>query len=118
MTTANSKYFSGAAGINPPPQITVDPNLKPGDVVYIGDHTVSIGVLQGPPGPAGPPGVLTYEPLTDKWVVSDEDLAIPATSRTPELSFDVDGWRFSFASVEIARRVREKLMSMTLEGEL
>lgn len=94
-----------------------------GSMIYLGD-VLSNAQLQGvigPPGPPGPPGgVLTHDPISNNWVlsISDEEIAVPGTSQTPALHIDIDGWRFSFASVEIARKVREKLMSMTLEGEL
>lgn len=58
------------------------------------------GIIQGPPGPPGEP-------------------ALPDGVRpSPGVRFEIDGWEYSFPSVAAAEKVRDKLMAMTLEGEL
>lgn len=64
----------------------------------------TIPVLQGPQGPPGLDATL--------------DLTYPGTQPTPAVRFDIDGWTYSFPTFDAARAVREKLMQMTLEGEL
>jgi hypothetical protein len=59
-------------------------------------------LLQGPPGP-----------MPDL-----SDLPIPGTMQEAAIRFVVDGWEYRFRSIDHARNVREKLMNMTLEGEL
>lgn len=93
--------MSADAGADKPP-------LEMGDVVYLGDalaNVVFTGVVQGPPGPPGPVGEIS---LHTNYGAREE----------PALSFVVGGWEYSFPSKELARQVREKLISMTLEGEL
>lgn len=68
---------------------------------------MSLGsITQGPQGPQGPPGEVIFE-RSDRGVR-------PA----PAVRFEVDGWEYSFPTPEQARIVRDKLMKMTLEGEL
>jgi hypothetical protein len=62
--------------------------------------------LFGIPGPAGPQG----PPADDVWAAG--------TRPAPQFSFVVGAWEYSFPDKETARKVREKLMKMTLEGEL
>lgn len=81
----------------------------PGDLVYLGD---ALGKMQmygivGPPGPAGPPAEasITFEgtrPVSREW----------------HYRMTFDGWEYTFPSKEVARKVREELLRMTLEGEL
>lgn len=62
----------------------------------------TLGALQGPPGP-----------MPDL-----SDLPIPGTVPEAVISFVVEGWEYRFPSSHHARVVRERLMKMTLEGEL
>jgi hypothetical protein len=63
----------------------------------------SMPLMQGPPGPAAET-MYTHQPQ--------------GARKTPEVRFEVDGWEYSFPTYAAARAVREKLLSMTLEGEL
>jgi hypothetical protein len=73
--------------------------IGPGDLTATG--TFTIDALQGPPGPPGET-VVVYS----------------GTRAEPAVSFVVDGWEYSFASKQMAQKVMQKLISMTLEGEL
>lgn len=59
-------------------------------------------IIQGPPGP----------------MMDLSEMPIPGTVPEAAVSFVVDGWEYRFPSIHHARLVREKLTSMTLEGEL
>lgn len=76
-------------------------------------------------------GIATlYGVVTDETSLSTSTVPYlvgpPQTSATiitggrpsPIIRFEVDGWEYAFPTVDAARAVREKLISMTLEGEL
>jgi hypothetical protein len=68
-----------------------------------GNVVSSIPLFQGPPGPAGET-IYLHTP--------------EGVRPTPAVRFEIDGWEYSFPTYAAARAVREKLLSMTLEGEL
>lgn len=88
---------------------------NPDGTLTINGMNMSIPVMQGPPGPAGTLEITGYD---GNVITSLSDLARSGTRPVPELRFEVDGWEYSFPTKEHARMVREKLMEMTLEGEL
>jgi hypothetical protein len=67
----------------------------------------------GPPGPQGPPGAASPD---EEWWRGDVWTA--DTRPAPQFSYVVGAWEYSFPDKETARKVRDKLMRMTLEGEL
>lgn len=79
-----------------------------GDAVYLGQiiSTQPIYGVAGPPGPPGPAGEVSVT------------YTFPGAREVPPLVFAVDEWEYSFPTTELARKVRDELMRMTLEGEL
>lgn len=102
-----------------------DLNPQAGATVHLGDivaNTKIYGVV-GEPGPSGEVTCTFTVPVGPQPAgppVPPVATLYAGTRHVPEWchKFTIDGWEYSFASKEIARKVRDELMRLTLEGEL
>lgn len=94
----------------------------PGDPVYLGtqEATVKLSALSSPdPALYNHTISISSDSGRSAWVNPDViRVRYSGTQKTPALRFTIGGWEYTFPTIEMARKVREKLMEMTLEGEL
>lgn len=91
--------------------------VDPGDSVHL-QSVLGNFTFHGVVADSNPPPVMTIVQGPPGPMLDLSEMPIPGTVPEAAVSFVVDGWEYRFPSIHHARLVREKLTSMTLEGEL